>query len=37
VPDGKELLGVARADIDAAKEREGEEEDRKHIRQGERF
>jgi hypothetical protein len=37
VPDGQQLLGVAHADIDTAKERDGEQEDRNHIRQGERF
>jgi hypothetical protein len=37
VPDGEQLLGIASADIEAAKERDGEQEDRNHIRQGERF
>jgi hypothetical protein len=31
VPDGEQFLGVASADIEAAKERDGEQEDREHI------
>lgn len=37
VPDGEQFLGVASADINAAKEGDTDQEDCEHIRQEERF